>query len=108
MSDINDGSDKPLGYVSDDGQLEVRESVDRDGRTFRGYHETELGQHDRWLRQAPDLFEKYTELQAKYHDLLFCVSKHYEGETRHETARKMLLQHDSECGHGGPASEKNR
>jgi hypothetical protein len=26
-----------------------------------GYHETELGQHDRWMRHAPDLFEKYTQ-----------------------------------------------
>lgn len=66
---IDDGSDKPLGYVTDDGVLEVRESVDRDGTVFRGYHETELGQHDRWLRQAPELFEKYMALLSERDDL---------------------------------------
>lgn len=55
----DDGSDKPLGYLSEDGELEVRESVDADGKPFHGYHETELGQHQRWMRQAPDLFELY-------------------------------------------------
>ena len=41
--------------------MEVRETVAKDGTVERGYHETELGQHDRWLRQAPDLYEKYVD-----------------------------------------------
>ena len=66
MSDtpIDDGSDKPLGYVSDDGELEVRDFVDGEGIARRGYCETELGQHQRWMRGAPDLFEKHVNLQA--------------------------------------------
>lgn len=48
--DIDDGTGRPDGYVTPDGHLEVR-----DGH----YHETALGRHDRWLRQCPDLFEKY-------------------------------------------------
>jgi hypothetical protein len=54
MSDMNDGADKPVGFTTDDGELEVRET---DGE--KCYHETALGQHQRWLRQAPDLYEKY-------------------------------------------------
>lgn len=54
MSDIDDGSDKPIGFTSPDGEFEVREI---DGE--RCYHETDLGQHQRWMRQAPDLYEKY-------------------------------------------------
>lgn len=56
---IDDGSDKPTGFVSPDGELEVRDSVDLTGEPFHGYHETELGQHQRWMRQAPDLFALY-------------------------------------------------
>lgn len=59
MTDIDDGSTKPLGHQTDDGELEVRE---QDGE--RMYHETDLGQHMRWMRQAPDLFEKYQALEA--------------------------------------------
>jgi hypothetical protein len=32
------------------------DDIDADGR------ETELGQHDRWMRQAPDLYTRYMEL----------------------------------------------
>ena len=66
MSDIpiDDGSDKPLGFLSPDGELEVRDYVDASGQAGRGYCETALGQHNRWLRQAPELFEKYVELQG--------------------------------------------
>lgn len=53
MSDIDDGSDKPEGYVTEDGELSVSNGE---------YHETELGKHQRWMRQAPDLYEKYQEL----------------------------------------------
>lgn len=60
---IDDGSAKPLGYTTPDGYLQVRESVDKTGTPFRGYHETELGAHQRWMRSAPELFEKYVELQ---------------------------------------------
>lgn len=59
MKDIDDGSDKPLGYQTDDGELEVRGDL-ATGQI--GYHETELGQHQRWLRQAPDLYELYQRL----------------------------------------------
>ena len=57
-NDIDDGSDKPLGYTTPDGHLEVRDN----GDGTRNYHETELGQHDRWMRQAPDLYELYVKL----------------------------------------------
>jgi hypothetical protein len=59
---ISDGSDKPSGYVSEDGELEVRESIDANGNSVRGYHETALGQYMRWMRSAPDLLEKYETL----------------------------------------------
>lgn len=53
----DDGSDKPLGYTSADGHLEVRDN----GDGTRSYHETDLGQHDRWMRQAPDLYKLYVD-----------------------------------------------
>lgn len=53
MSEIDDGSGKPEGHETPDGHLRVQ-----DGE----YHETELGQHHRWMSQAPDLFEKYMAL----------------------------------------------
>jgi hypothetical protein len=52
--DIDDGRDKPIGTVSEDGELEVREVNGE-----RCWHETPLGQHQRWMRQAPDLYELY-------------------------------------------------
>lgn len=52
--DVDDGSTKPIGYQTDDGELEVREVNGE-----RMYYETELGQHQRWMRQAPDLFALY-------------------------------------------------
>jgi len=52
---IEDGSDKPIGYQTPDGELEVR--AQPEGGTC--YYETDLGQHQRWMRQAPDLFEKH-------------------------------------------------
>jgi hypothetical protein len=54
MSNIHDGSDQPIGHQTDDGELEVVDSPEG-----RHYRETALGQHMRWLRQAPDLYEKY-------------------------------------------------
>lgn len=57
---IDDGSNKPNGYVTEDGLLEVR-----DGE----YHETLLGQHDRWMRQAPDLFEMYQAALSRIQEL---------------------------------------
>lgn len=50
MSDVNDGSKYPEGTLSEDGHMVVRGGE---------WGETELGQHDRWLRQAPDLFGLY-------------------------------------------------
>ena len=60
MSDeIDDGATKPLGYQTENGELEVR--VD-ETTGQKCYHETELGQWQRWMRQAPDLYEKYQAL----------------------------------------------
>lgn len=50
----DDGSDKPLGYTTPDGELVV---VITNGE--RHYRETDLGQTRRWMRQAPDLYEMY-------------------------------------------------
>lgn len=61
---INDGSDKPLGYTTEDGHLQVRQEADGS----KIYAETEQGQHDRWLRLAPDLFTRYMELVAERDD----------------------------------------
>lgn len=58
---IDDGSRLPLGQQTPDGELEVREN----GDGTRGFHETDLGQHQRWMRQAPDLYEKYHALLAE-------------------------------------------
>lgn len=51
---IDDGSEKPLGYTTPDGELTV---VITNGE--RHYQETDLGQTRRWMRQAPDLYEMY-------------------------------------------------
>ncbi len=62
MSDdrIDDGSERPLGYETEDGELRVAEI---DGE--RCYQETELGQHRRWMRQASDLFAEYQRVCEK-------------------------------------------
>jgi len=76
MSDRpDDGSDKPLGYTSPDGHLEVR--ADSEGKHY--YHETELGQHDRWLRQAPELYELYVKLLGGPELPWFMQSRHVLG-----------------------------
>ena len=59
---IDDGSDKPLGYTTPDGELVV---VITNGE--RHYRETDLGQTRRWMRQAPDLYEMYLKaIEAKH------------------------------------------
>jgi hypothetical protein len=66
---IDDGSDKPIGYLSDDGELIVRESVNKDGTTYRGYHETALGRERRWQRQAGDLYANWMSLVEKHREM---------------------------------------
>lgn len=70
MSDIDDGSDKPLGYQTPDGELEVRDYVDNAGVAGRGYVETDLGAHMRYMRSAPELLERYHAVLAINADLL--------------------------------------
>lgn len=65
MSDVDDGSSYPVGHQTADGELEVRALPDGS----RGFHETTLGQHQRWMRQAPDLFELYQDAIARIHAL---------------------------------------
>lgn len=55
---VDDGNEKPLGHQSPDGELEVRQQPEGG----KCYHETDLGQHQRWMRQAPDLFALYMAL----------------------------------------------
>lgn len=50
MAKIDDGSDKPEGYLTPDGELIVKNGE---------YVETEQGQFARWERQAPDLLALY-------------------------------------------------
>lgn len=47
---IDDGSGQPEGTLSEDGYLVVR---------CGEWHETELGQVERWRNQAPDLYEAF-------------------------------------------------
>ncbi len=37
-----------------------------------------------------------TEIQIKYNDLLLCVENKYPNETRHETAKRILMTKDKE------------
>ena len=37
-----------------------------------------------------------------YEELLYQVSRKYPGESRHQTAKRMLAEHDQHCGQGGP------
>ena len=81
----SDGSEHPLGYVTPDGELEVREV---DG--VRGFHETPLGQHQRWMKQAPDLYELYHKaLENRPHDVLPSQADRISAETTHERLRAM-------------------
>lgn len=52
---VEDGHEKPIGFLTSDGCLEVRELPDG----TRGYVETDLGQTTRWMRQSPDLYALY-------------------------------------------------
>lgn len=61
---VDDGSDKPIGYLSDDAELIVREE-----NGVRGYHETALGQERRWQRQAPDLYANWMSLVEKHREM---------------------------------------
>lgn len=54
--DIDDGSDKPEGFITEDGELEVKNGE---------YHETELGQFTRWMNHASDLYGQYLEAMEK-------------------------------------------
>lgn len=66
---IDDGGEKPIGYVSPDGELEIRRFQDAEGIDRVGWHETELGQHQRWMRQAPDLFALYQDALERVYAL---------------------------------------
>jgi hypothetical protein len=41
------------------------------------------------------------EARALHQELMFQVGKKYPGETRHETAKRYIREHEN-CGHGGP------
>ena len=43
-------------------------------------------------------------LRAKYYDLLYAVGNKYEGESRHETAKRYIKQ--AEMNQGGPCENK--
>lgn len=57
---VSDGSEHAEGYETPDGELRVQ------GGQFR---ETALGQHQRWMRQAPDLYELYQAALARIAEL---------------------------------------
>lgn len=44
------------------------------------------------------------EARALHQELMFQVGKKFPGETRHETAKRYIQEHEDVCGHGGPAS----
>lgn len=58
---IDDGSEHPLGTQTSDGELRVQPQ----GDGTVGWVETALGQHQRWMRNAPDLYERYQQLLAR-------------------------------------------
>lgn len=100
---VNDGSHLPIGTFSDDGELQVRKLPD--GSV--GWSETELGQHQRWMRSAPELFalymdniEKLIARNNEYHELILAVARKFPNETRHQTALRYIRQAE-EC--SGPA-----
>jgi flagellar biosynthesis chaperone FliJ len=45
---------------------------------------------DENARLRDHLRKRVEELERDYHELLYCVGKHYEGETRHQTALRYL------------------
>jgi hypothetical protein len=54
--------------------------------------------------QVERLTLELDEANTLYHDLLFQVGTKHPGETRHETARRYLNQHERHCNQGGPCA----
>ena len=44
---------------------------------------------------------KKKDFETLYYDLLDCVAKKYPNETRHETAKRILLQHENQSSQTG-------
>ncbi len=56
---------------------------------------------EEWIRlHAPAQVERLKEISEKYSDLLYQVAKKIPGETRHETARRIINQHETRGDHG--------
>ena len=45
------------------------------------------------------------EARSLHQELIFQVGKRFRGETRHETAKRYIREHDDHCGHGGPSAD---
>ena len=47
------------------------------------------------LKRLDDCADERDSIYALYHELVFCVSNRYPSETRHQTAKRYLLEHES-------------
>lgn len=45
------------------------------------------------------------EARSLHQELIFQVGKRFRGETRHQTAKRYLQEHEDHCGQGGPSAE---
>lgn len=47
----------------------------------------------------------FSELQAKYNELLFAVARAFPGESRHQTALRYITRAEAVANEGGPAKQ---
>lgn len=58
------------------------------------------------MRSAADeiagLTAERDEARSLHQELIFQVGKRFRGETRHQTAKRYICEHEEHCGQGGP------
>ena len=61
------------------------------------------------MRSAADEIAALTterdEARSLHQELIFQVGKRFRGETRHQTAKRYLQEHEDHCGQGWPKAE---
>jgi hypothetical protein len=93
--------DRVLALIA---QVEAAERSLDEMESFVKATATIAAERDALTAQVERLTLELDEANTLYHDLLFQVGTKHPGETRHETARRYLNQHERHCNQGGPCA----
>lgn len=72
-------------------------TTERDG--WAVYHDDD---EPSWRHRAEKLEQQLAAREGQYNDLIMQVGKKFPDESRHETAKRYIQQHEQQCGQGGP------